>query len=87
MMSTDQVCAPGGNDPARVLITILKSRRIIPESIATTAAATYRPRQVANAEAGGEPLSYQKEDEEGEDDESWISEKKWRGRGGAGAPL
>ena len=63
MESMDQVGAPGGKDPARVLVLMLKSRRIpkhnLKESI--THLFKYMPnrRQIHNAEVGGEPLTPQ----------------------------
>ena len=60
-MSMDQVGAVGGNDPARVLVIMLKSRRITPqcpaESIAWLRTRMPTPRMIHNAEVGGEPLS------------------------------
>ena len=59
--SVDQVGAPGGNNPARVLVLMLKSRRITPqclaESIAFLRLRMPTPRMIHNAEVGGEPLT------------------------------
>ena len=59
-LSMDQVGAPEGNDPARVLVLMLKSRRITPqclaESIDYLRPRMPTPREIHNAEVGGEPL-------------------------------
>ena len=60
MKSVDQVGAVGGNDPARVLVLMLESRRITPQGLAESIAFLRRcmptPRMIHNAEVGGEPL-------------------------------
>jgi hypothetical protein len=60
MKSMDQVGVGGGNDPARTLVIMLKSRRIpkhnLEESIAFLFKFMPNRRQIHNAEVGGEPL-------------------------------
>jgi len=60
-MSMDQVGAVGGNDPARVLVIMLKSRRITPQCLAESIDNLRRwmptSREIHNAEIGGEPLT------------------------------
>ena len=60
MKSVDQVGAVGGNDPARVLVLMLESRRITPQGLAESITLLRRcmptPRMIHNAEVGGEPL-------------------------------
>ena len=60
MKSVDQVGAVGGNDPARVLVLMLESRRITPQGLAESITFLRRcmptPRMIHNAEVGGEPL-------------------------------
>jgi hypothetical protein len=59
-LSMDQVGVAGGNDPARTLVLVLKSRRITPQclahGIAWLRSCMPTPREVASAEAGGAPL-------------------------------
>ena len=59
--SMDQVGAGGGNDPARCLVLMLKSRRLPKHNVEETIKrmGNYMPtrRQIDNAEAGGEPLT------------------------------
>ena len=60
MKSMDQVGAPEGDDPARCLVVMLKSRRIpkhnLKYSITFLGPAMPTQRQIDTAEAGGEPL-------------------------------
>jgi uncharacterized membrane protein YgcG len=61
MNSMDQVSVGGGNDPARTLVIMLRSRRIpkhnLKESIAFLLPFKPTRRQIHNAEVGGEPLT------------------------------
>jgi len=63
MESMDRVGAAGGNDPARTLVIMLKSRRIPKHNVedAITFMGRFMPtrRQIDAAEAGGEPLNAQ----------------------------
>ena len=63
MKSMDQVGAAGGNDPARTLVIMLKSRRIpkhnVEETITFMGNSMPTRRQIDAAEAGGEPLHAQ----------------------------
>ena len=56
----DRVGAPGGNNPARVLVLMLKSRRTTPQGLAESIAWLRQrmptSREIHNAEVGGEPL-------------------------------
>jgi hypothetical protein len=60
MHSMDRVGAPEGNDPARTLVIMLRSRRIpkhnLKESIVFLGQFMPTRRQIDSAEAGGEPL-------------------------------
>ena len=61
MTSMDQVGAGGGNDPARCLVVMLKSRRLPKHNVEETIQrmGNYMPtrRQIDAAAAGGEPLN------------------------------
>ena len=63
MTSMDQVGAAGGNDPARCLVLMLKSRRLpkhnVEETIKLMGNDMPTRRQIDAAAAGGEPLNAQ----------------------------
>ena len=63
MTSMDQVGVAGGNDPARCLVLMLRSRRLpkhnVEETIRMMGDSMPTRRQIDAAAAGGEPLDAQ----------------------------